>query len=432
MKNRLFLSKPGIMCAAGTNAEELWESAIQGRQDGIVQVKTFSDNSFFAGKIKDSSLSSANCKYDMRVIQIADAALNQISEYVKKAKQKFGSDRIAVCVGSCDNGSEFSVKGHRKYFADGNFPDDYSLEIQGADYPATFIKEKFGITGPGFVLSTACSSSGSAMIKAAELINAGIADAVITGGLDVASDTVLLGFNSLESIANGITNPFSKNRNGITLGEAAAFFVLAKDKDTVLAKSNSGNANCAGGSNIDCGADIDCGSESQGCAVELLGTGESSDAYHMTSPAPDGISGANAVNAALRNAGIRPDSVDYLNLHGTGTRLNDSMEAKAVALSFPETYTKMPSSSTKPLTGHTLGAAAALELAICYMAICKNDKKSEALLPVHVYDGQYDSEIPQLHLVKKGEAFNKVNICMSNSFGFGGCNTSLIIGKSNG
>ena len=352
----------------------------------------------------------------MRVIQIEDAALEQIAPAVNAAKKKYGAARVAVCVGCCDNGSEFSVAGHREYFEKGAFPKNYSLEIQSADYPAAYAKEKFGFAGPAYVFATACSSSGSAIIKAAQLIQAGIVDAAVCGGVDVASDTVLLGFDSLEAVSEQKTNPFSAARSGITLGEGAAFFLLSKDKDLAGASgANLGHAN--------------------NCPVALMGWGESADANHMTAPLADGSGALAAMKEALAMSGLDASKIDYVNLHGTGTKLNDSMEAKAVFEAFGQVCAALPCSSTKPMTGHTLGASSAVELAACYCSIVNNDGAAadKIKLPLHVYDGDYDPEIPRLNLIGRETKFNKdINVCMSNSFGFGGCNVSLIIGKSNG
>ena len=401
MKEKLFLSEPGIACAAGNNAADFWRTLTTGSQDGLVKVKTHSGRDFFAAKISDGALKKTKARYDMRVIQIEDAALEQIAPAVNAAKQKYGAARVAVCVGCCDNGSEFSVAGHREYFEKGAFPKNYSLEIQSADYPASYAKEKFGLAGPAYVFATACSSSGSAIIKAAQLIQAGIVDAAVCGGVDVASDTVLLGFDSLEAVSEQKTNPFSAARSGITLGEGAAFFLLSKDKGP----------------------------------VELLGWGESADASHMTAPLADGSGASAAMKEALAVSGLDASKIDYVNLHGTGTKLNDSMEAKAVSEAFGQVCAALPCSSTKPMTGHTLGASSAVELAACYCSIVNNDgaEADKIKLPLHVYDGDYDPELPRLNLIGRETKFNKeINVCMSNSFGFGGCNVSLIIGKSNG
>jgi len=183
-----------------------------------------------------------------------------------------------------------------------------------------------------------------------------------------------------------------------------------------------------------CGGSTDSGLANN-CPVALLGWGESADASHMTAPLADGSGAFRAMKEALAFAGLDASQIDYVNLHGTGTRLNDSMEAKAVAQVFGSLAAAVPASSTKPMTGHTLGASSAVELAACWLSIVNNDKKSSAeiKLPLHVYDGNYDPELPRLNLIGPETKFNKrINVCMSNSFGFGGCNVSLIIGKTNG
>ena len=390
----IYISKPAVMCAAGNSLEELWNSVITKNQSGIKKVKACDNQDFYAARIENSLLKPSSARYDMRIMQIEELALNQIADDIETAKKRFGKDRIAVCIGSCDNGTEFSVAGHKQYFETDQFPKDYNIEIQGADYVSTFIAEKYDISGPVNTFSTACSSSAGATIKAAELIMSDLVDAAIVGGVDIASNTVLLGFNALEAVSPEITNPFSKNRCGITLGEAGVFYILSKE----LINQNQKK-------------------------VELLGWGESADAYHMTSPDPSGEGAKKAMENALKSAKISINDVDYINLHGTGTKFNDSMESKAVDSVFGD-Y-KVPVSTTKPITGHTLGAAASLELAICYSAI------NNVQLPLQVWDKQKDAELPELNFVDEGTDFKKpVKICLSNSFAFGGANACLVIASS--
>lgn len=396
---KIYLSNPAVICCAGANAQEFFKSAVNGDQSGIKKTECSlagedGHKTFFAGKIDSSLLKPTDSKFDSRFLQVLDAGLEQLKDPVELAVKKYGKERIAVCVGQCDNGSELSFKANKELFKNGKLPADYDLMAQGAEVPAMYVSKKFDVTGPSLSFATACSSSATAIIKAKELIKSGIADAVIAGGADIVSDTVLLGFNSLEAIdTQKITDPFSKNRNGITLGEASAFFVLSKD-------------------------DI------EDTKIVLAGTGESCDASHMTAPLADGSGAESAIKAALKEAGLKAEQIDYVNMHGTGTHLNDSMEAKGVNLVFGE-Y-KVPVSTTKPVTGHTLGAAGALELAACFFAI-KTQK-----LPVQVWDGDFDTEIPELNIVTKGKEHllsRPVKICMSNSFAFGGANASLIIRK---
>ena len=397
----IYLSNPGFICAAGNSSDPdaFIKNLASGNRDGIkAVVPSISGGeeakTFYTGKIDGALLKPTGDRFDMRCLQILDFALEALRPSVLKAKNKYTAERIGVCIGSCDNGSALSFEAHKAFFNDGSFPAGYDLKAQGADYPAAYTSRKFGLKGISLAFSTACSSSASAIIKASQLIESGLCDAVIAGGVDVASDTVLLGFDSLEAVDHGRTNPFSKNRNGINLGEGAALFVLSRD-------------------------DLDK------TKIVLAGSGESSDASHMTAPLADGTGAQAAMQSALQDAGLTPESIDYINLHGTGTHLNDSMEAKGVELVFGKN-SSVPCSSTKPMTGHTLGAAASLELTGCFYAIRRN------ILPVHLWDGVQDEEMPVLSLVSKDTAANPprpVQCCMSNSFAFGGCNASLIIRK---
>ncbi|MBQ0051788.1 MAG: 3-oxoacyl-ACP synthase [Treponema sp.] len=394
----IYISNPGFVCSCGKSPEEFMKNLTSGNQNGISKARCDlvcenSDREFFVGKIQDEMLNSVEDKFATRFLQVLDTALDGVRSAVEKAVAKYGAERVAVCVGQCDNGSYLSFTNHKEFFTKGEFPADYDLKAQGADYPATYISKKFGLNGVSLSFATACSSSASAIIKGKELIKAGIADAVVAGGGDVDSDTVLLGFDSLEAVSHEKANPFSKNRSGITLGEGASFFVLSKD-------------------------DID------GTGIVLAGTGESSDANHMTAPLADGSGAKQAMESALKDAGLEPSEIDYVNLHGTGTHLNDSMEGKGVDLVFGD-Y-KVPCSTIKSMTGHTLGGAASLELAACFYAI-KMQK-----LPVQAWDKVQDEEIPVLNIVSDSDCCKdkEIKICMSNSFAFGGCNASLIIKKA--
>lgn len=410
-----YLSKPGVMSCAGNNIDELWAAVTSGTQKNIKKVKACNDEEYFAARIDDSSLKPSGARYDMKIMRIENAALEQIADDIEAAKSRYGADRIAVCIGSCDNGTEFSLANHRKYFAEGQFPQNYNIEIQGADYVSTFVAEKFGLKGPAVTFATACSSSAGAIIKAAEMIKAGLVDAAIVGGIDIASDTTLIGFSALEAVSSEITNPFSRNRHGITLGDGAAFFVLTKEPVVSIGSLSEHST-----------------------TVKLLGWGESADAYHMTSPDPSGAGAEKAIRRAMENAGVAANDVGYINLHGTGTRFNDSMEAKAVAVIFGGAdgqTSKVPVSTTKPVTGHTLGAAAALEAAICWKALVENEGKEKIKLPVQVWDGERDEELPELNIVdgksKSGEELGEckeLKVCLSNSFAFGGANACLVLG----
>jgi 3-oxoacyl-[acyl-carrier-protein] synthase-1 len=331
-----------------------------------------------------------------RLLRLLDAALERLRPEVEAALEAYGPSRVGLCLGSCDNGAEGSLAAHAVYYRTGAFPADYELALQGAAYPAEYAARTLGLGGPCLAVSTACASSAGALVKGAEFIRAGLCDAVVAGGVDVASATALLGFDALEAVSDAPCNPFSKNRRGITLGEGAAFFLLTR--------------------------------EPRGPSLALLGWGESADAYHITAPRPDGSGAARAMERALQQAGLKAAAVDYVNLHGTGTPLNDAMEARALAAVFPRLSRGPPLSSTKPLTGHTLGAAGALELAFCWLALSRAGGGPGAL-PVHCWDGVRDEALPALPLAAAGTVAETLRVCMSNSFAFGGCNISLIIGR---
>lgn len=341
-------------------------------------------------------------KFDNRVNRLSQAALVGIEGTIRKAVAKFGGDRVGIFIGSCDNGSEASLAALKCFKETGSYPEGYVLDYQRADFPAQFIAERYGITGMMSVHSTACASSASAFVSARNNIYAGNCDAAIVGGVDIASLPVILGFASLEAMSDQPTNPFSANRTGLTLGDAAVYFVVTKDPCPEL-----NEASCTSGSSL-----------------MLAGCGESADADHITAPRADGEGAYQAMMAALNDAGISADQVGYVNLHGTGTKLNDAMEGLAVARVFgtEEKGSSVPLSSTKALTGHTLGAAGALEAAFCCLAL-----KNGGALPAHLNDGVVDSKMPPVHLVKPGESVQSLKYCMSNSFAFGGCNVSLII-----
>lgn len=361
----VYLSSPGVACCAGSGLAAL--------HDAVLERKPWH-------------------KTDLAMEALMDDALAQIKDSVALAINRYGNSRIGVFVGSCDNGTSYSLPAHKQFFETGSFPADYSFSYQKADYPAAYIQKKLGLRGFAAACATACASSASAIIKACQLIKAGFCDAAVAGGVDIASRIVLSGFGALEAVSPGLTNPFSKNRDGISLGDGAAFFVIARE-------------------------------DLWETGIQLLGWGESSDAHHITAPEASGAQAAAAIKKALDSAGLKPTDIDYINLHGTGTKLNDLMESRAVASNFG--LDMPPVSSTKPVTGHTLGAAGALELAICCSLITAGDGK----LPPQLWDGEKDEELEPLNFAEKEKTYKGIRTCMSNTFGFGGCNVSLIIGE---
>jgi 3-oxoacyl-[acyl-carrier-protein] synthase-1 len=302
---------------------------------------------------------------------------------------------VGVLLGSCDNGAEESKAALAAYLANGAFPAGYSLAEQSAELPARFLAGELGLESFALVVSTACTSSASALALARKLIGLGVCDAVVAGGVDIVSDTVLLGFHALEAVDLERCKPFSATRRGINLGEGAALFLMTR---APLVGWESG--------------------------LVLAGSGETADAHHMTAPDPSGQGAARAMRAALAEAGLEAGDIGYINLHGTGTPLNDAMESRATHEVFGAA---VPCSSTKALVGHTLGAAGAMELGFCWLIM--SALNPEHRLPPQVWDGAFDPELPAIGLTALGARAARLDACMSNSYAFGGCNVSLIIAR---
>ena len=321
-------------------------------------------------------------------------ALAQIEDDIAAAKQRFGADRIAVVMGTSTSGADENIPLFRQAVEQGAWAGAaFKQPQQLMSAPADFVAEVYGLHNLCYGVSTACTSGARALISAARLLRAGLCDAVVCGGVDTLSPLTINGFASLEVLSGGIANPFSTHRDGINIGEAAALFVMSKQPATTH-------------------------------AIALLGAGASSDAHHISAPEPSGRGAVQAMHTALSRAKVQPHQIAYLNLHGTATQHNDAMESHAVAQVFPE---GVPCSSTKPMTGHTLGAAGALEAAFCWLSLSHGG----ALAP-HVWDGQGDPALPALNWVTPGQTLAPApqRCLMSNSFAFGGNNVSLIIGEA--
>ena len=397
MRKPLYINDFAFHCILGGEKEAVFNKLKNGTR-GEFTIYDVAGVMRPAATVKPESLPPVSlAKYDNRVNRLSQAALSQMDGSIRRAIEKFGADRVGIFIGSCDNGSEASMNALKCFRETGAYPEGYVLDYQGADFPARYIAERYGITGMLSVHSTACASSASAFVSARNNIYAGNCDAAIVGGVDIASRSVILGFASLEAMSDKPTNPFSANRTGLTLGDAAVFFLVTRDRCEELQTAET-------------------------AGLSVIGFGESADADHITAPRADGEGAYQAMSAALGDAELDAASIGYVNLHGTGTRLNDSMEARAVNRLFGE---NTPASSTKALTGHTLGAAGGLEAAFCCMAL-----QNGGVLPAHLFDGVEDPALPKVHLVRPGEESDKpLKYCISNSFAFGGCNVSLIVAK---
>ncbi|MDR9876048.1 beta-ketoacyl-[acyl-carrier-protein] synthase family protein [Pseudomonas allii] len=316
---------------------------------------------------------------------LLEAAL-QIEDEVRQAIRTYGASRVGIVLGTSTSGIDEASRGIAHYLREHQFPGDYNYQQQELSAPANFLADWLQLSGPAYVISTACTSSARALMSAQRLLDLGMCDAVICGGVDSLCKLTLNGFSALEAVSNERCNPFSVNRNGINIGEAAVLFLMSKAP----------------------------------APIALLGSGASCDAHHISAPEPTGKGALQAMRKALASAKLQPGQIGYLNLHGTATQHNDAMESLAVASLFPH---GVPCSSTKPMSGHTLGAAGALEAAFCWLSLVHHR------VPPHVWDGQADPALPALHWAQAAEALEK-RCLMSNSFAFGGNNVSLIIGEA--
>ncbi len=335
------------------------------------------------------ALPEALSRYQCRNNQVALALLAQMGDALADLKQRFSPERIAVVVGTSTSGIDNTGAATAQFIADGSYPDGFDA-VQGAlGGLAEFIALYAGTKGPAYTVSTACSSSGNALLAARRLLRLGLCDAVIVGGVDTLCDLTLQGFAALEATSKALSQPWSARRDGINIGEAGALMILSER-------------------------------ESEVC---FLGGASSSDAHHISAPHPEGRGAIAAMRGALDDAELNPDDIDYVNLHGTGTPHNDAMEALAVNAVFGQAT---PCASTKALTGHTLGASSALELGLCYLALADTALGLPPMPPVI----ERDDTLAPLNLHYPLDLPSTPPRCaLSNSFAFGGSNVSLIIGS---
>ena len=351
----------------------------------------------FAGQIAESMLKPVRAdlaRFDCRNNRLAQLCLRQdgFEQAVIEARDKYGPARVGVFMGTSTSGILETEIAYRSRDANGMLPSDFRYATTHNTFSiAWFVQSYFALTGPAMAVSTACSSSAKAFGNAARMIEAGLCDAAVVGGTDSLCLTTLYGFNSLGLLSPVACRPFDAERNGISIGEGAGMMLLEKKPSPSIADP-----------------------------IALLGIGESSDAHHMSTPHPEGLGARMAMERALASAGLEPGRLDYINLHGTGTRSNDATEGKAVCAVFgPD----LACSSTKGWTGHTLGACGAIETIICTLAI------ERGFMPGSANTRTLDATIPVHYLLENESA--RIDVAMSNSFGFGGTNCSLVLGHPN-
>jgi len=385
----------GLATPLGCGKREVAHRLFAGTRDGLTPCSDrIPGKSVYVGTVGGAlpevpvELSAFDCRNNRLMM----AALTEIADDIAAAVDRFGRDRIAVIVGTSTSGVAEAEAAYEKHRSSGDWPAEFDYRQLEAGGLAEFTARWLGLTGPADSIVTACSSSAKVFASARRLIAAGICDAAVVGGADSICGLTLNGFDSLEALSPQRCNPFSANRDGINIGEGAAAFLLSPEPGP----------------------------------VDLLGVGETSDAYHISAPDPAGVGAAEAMRLALNDGGAERDDIAYINLHGTATPLNDEMESRAVNSLFPD---GVACSSTKSMTGHMLGTAGACEAAFLWLAL--NPEFGSDRLPPHLWDGVADPDLPRLDLVAPGaRVADRGRVAMlGNSFAFGGNNVALVFGR---
>ena len=389
----LYITSSTMVNALG-RGEMATLSALQNNISGL-EKSTGLDFSTYIGQIAnlenvelEKSLNEFHCRNN----QLAKLTLDtqNFRDAVDAAINKYGAERIGLFLGSSTSGSEETVKAYQQRDSDGNLPENYNfMHTNNFTSLLDYVQLSLGLSGVGHVISTACSSSAKVFAAAHRHIEAGFCDAAIVGGVDTLTQISLYGFHSLQLTSTKACQPGDLNRDGISIGEAGAFALLEKT-------ASDSNSNIA-----------------------LKGFGESSDAYHISTPHPEGRGAASAITQALESAGLSETDIDYVNLHGTGTPSNDAAEDNAVTKVFGM---NTPCSSTKGWTGHTLGAAGITEALICMLVL------EHQFMPISLNLSTTDPLLKGNFLLKDVNQNSKIKNVISNSFGFGGSNCSLIFG----
>ena len=382
-----------MVCALGDSIAEISQRVFDLAQSGVAPIENYlPGRSLALGRVEAAlglpSLDEFSRRDRSRNNQLGLAALYQIRSAVEETIERHGADRFAVVIGTSTSGIAEGETALREFAKSGSLPEWFHYGQQELGSPAVFLAQTLGVTGPAYVHASACASSAKALASAARLISMGACDAALAGGVDSLCTFTVAGFAALESVSESRCNPLSRNRNGINIGEGAALFLLSREPAT----------------------------------VSLRGWGESSDGHHMSAPDPAGFGARSAMDRALSRAEVPPSEVDYVNLHGTATVQNDAMEARVIHALFSD---RVAVSSTKPLTGHCLGAAGAIEAGLCWLAM--QDSNTSGKLPPHLWDGVADPALPELNVVGPGARLgHPVRCAVSNSFAFGGANATLV------
>ena len=357
---RYLLTNLSCACALGRTAGEVLANARAGSRAGMVSLADdIPGRAILFGMVPGELPAISEAGYDMRANSLLRHAVGQFGSQLDGFLRRYGASRVAIVLGASNTGIDEAQRHVDRWLDDGAKPSEMAFSEIELGTPADYLKKLLGVTGPAYVVSTACSSSAKVFASARRLIEAGVADAAIVGGVDGRCRFAMNGFHALGALAQGACRPLAPDRDGINLGEGVALFTLEREESALAM---------------------------DGIRVRLAGVGESSDAWHATAPDPEGRGAEAAMRAAMEEAGLAPENVAYINLHGTGTQANDAMEMKAVARIFKD-LTDVRIESTKPMTGHCLGAAGAIEAAICWLYLSSGLVKGAAISNSFAFGG---------------------------------------------
>lgn len=393
----VFLPALGIVSALGRGKANVTDQLLAGQRPGMVERADLlvCKTPVHVGQvdIEFPPIPERLSAYASRNLSLSIAAAEEIRNEIDAAIERYGPGRVAVVMGTSTSGIAEGEEALRAAKRTGVLPNDYDIRQQEPGSVGEALASYLNLHGLSYTVSTACSSASLAIASGRRLLQTGLADAVIAGGADSLCRLTVNGFHALSALSLTICNPMSRNRDGISIGEGAAVFLMEKKE----------------------------------AEIALFGAGSSTDAHSMTAPLPEGEGVEIAIKRALEDAGISPEEIDYIQLHGTGTDQNDSMESKVIKRLFGD---DTPCSSSKGQIGHTLGAAGAMAAAHCWIAA--RSENETGLLPPHIWDEDAAPELLKGNLVKTGQTLpaGARRMFLANTFAFGGSNAALVIGRA--
>lgn len=385
--NQVGIHALAMNCALGSDLDTIWQNAISGHSPGMKPSDRYVPTVLGQVALQKQILNPA---FDCRINHILIHAFQQIKKDFERLTQGIKSTRIGVVLGTSTSAVDELEAAIQSLDSSNEWPQRYQAHMQRMACVSECLADYLSISGPSLSISTACSSSAKAIITGKNWLNQSLCDVVIAGGVDVICELTVKGFHALGALSDELTNPYSINRKGINIGEGTCLMILSKET----------------------------------AEVNVVGTGISADAHHISAPDPSGKGAISAMSCALNEAAITAKDIDYINLHGTGTPQNDAMESLAVQSLFG---LNTPCSSSKALVGHTLGAAGVLELGLTALSMSTSNQTGQYL--PHFYDQQTDPKLAALNLIPVNNDLGRPKLALSNSFAFGGNNAAVVLGR---